>query len=190
MMPFNFNYGFSPEQLNKLMTQPTSPPTGIETMADEVGMGDFTAEVPVPPVPENVDYSGFNPWNPTGVPVPPVPPVPVPPVPPVPENGDYSGFNPWNPGYNGPWTGVDPIVTDPVVDPVANLTPMPPGDTNVKVPTNYPSPPPGTGKAPTTPPWSGAKFDRMFKPPTDPTGPFERPADFHLPKTWNKKNEL
>jgi hypothetical protein len=206
MMAFNFNYGFTPEQIKKLMTPPTPPPTGIETMADKVGMGDFTAEVPVA---ETFDYRGFNPFNPTGVPgsvgpddkpfnpgyevpVPPVPvpPVPVPPVPdtgvsvppgfnpfnptgvsvpPVPDTGvpvppgfnpfnptgvsvppvpDTEvpvppGFNPFNP-YGGTWTGVVPGVTAPVVDPVANLTPMPPRDTNVRVATNYPrkAPPP------------------------------------------------
>ena len=152
-MAFNFNYGFTPEQIKKLMTPPTPPPTGIETMADKVGMGDFTAEVPVA---ETFDYRGFNPFNPTGVPGSvgpddkpfnpgyevPVPPVPVPPVPdtevPVPP-----GFNPFNP-YGGTWTGVVPGVTAPVVDPVANLTPMPPRDTNVRVATNYPrkAPPP------------------------------------------------
>mgnify|MGYP003646382144 CR=1 FL=1 len=167
-MAFNFNYGFTPEQLKKLMTPPTPPPTGIETMADKVGMGDFTAEVPVA---ETFDYRGFNPFNPTGVPGSvgpddkpfnpgsvgpddkpfnpgyevPVPPVPETvgfnpfnptgvPVPPVPET---VGFNPFNP-YGGPWTGVVPDVTAPVVDPIANLTPMPPRDTNVRVPTNYP----------------------------------------------------
>jgi hypothetical protein len=182
MMAFNFNYGFTPEQLKKLMTPPTPPPTGIETMADKVGMGDFTAEVPVA---ETFDYRGFNPFNPTGVPGSvgpddkpfnpgyevPVPPVPVPPVPvpPVPDTGVSvppgfnpfnptgvsvppvpdtevpvpPGFNPFNP-YGGTWTGVVPGVTAPVVDPVANLTPMPPRDTNVRVATNYPrkAPPP------------------------------------------------
>ena len=181
-MAFNFNYGFTPEQIKKLMTPPTPPPTGIETMADKVGMGDFTAEVPVA---ETFDYRGFNPFNPTGVPGSvgpddkpfnpgyevPVPPVPVPPVPvpPVPDTGvpvppgfnpfnptgvsvppvpDTEvpvppGFNPFNP-YGGTWTGVVPGVTAPVVDPVANLTPMPPRDTNVRVATNYPrkAPPP------------------------------------------------
>ena len=176
-MAFNFNYGFTPEQIKKLMTPPTPPPTGIETMADKVGMGDFTAEVPVA---ETFDYRGFNPFNPTGVPGSvgpddkpfnpgyevPVPPVPVPPVPdtgvsvppgfnpfnptgvsvpPVPDTGVPvpPGFNPFNP-YGGTWTGVVPGVTAPVVDPVANLTPMPPRDTNVRVATNYPrkAPPP------------------------------------------------
>ena len=181
-MAFNFNYGFTPEQIKKLMTPPTPPPTGIETMADKVGMGDFTAEVPVA---ETFDYRGFNPFNPTGVPGSvgpddkpfnpgyevPVPPVPVPPVPvpPVPDTGVSvppgfnpfnptgvsvppvpdtevpvpPGFNPFNP-YGGTWTGVVPGVTAPVVDPVANLTPMPPRDTNVRVATNYPrkAPPP------------------------------------------------
>jgi hypothetical protein len=177
MMAFNFNYGFTPEQIKKLMTPPTPPPTGIETMADKVGMGDFTAEVPVA---ETFDYRGFNPFNPTGVPGSvgpddkpfnpgyevPVPPVPVPPVPdtgvpvppgfnpfnptgvsvpPVPDTEVPvpPGFNPFNP-YGGTWTGVVPGVTAPVVDPVANLTPMPPRDTNVRVATNYPrkAPPP------------------------------------------------
>ena len=176
-MAFNFNYGFTPEQIKKLMTPPTPPPTGIETMADKVGMGDFTAEVPVA---ETFDYRGFNPFNPTGVPGSvgpddkpfnpgyevPVPPVPVPPVPdtgvpvppgfnpfnptgvsvpPVPDTEVPvpPGFNPFNP-YGGTWTGVVPGVTAPVVDPVANLTPMPPRDTNVRVATNYPrkAPPP------------------------------------------------
>jgi len=167
-MAYNLNYGFTPEQLKKLMTPPTPPPTGIETMADKVGMGDFTAEVPVA---ETFDYRGFNPFNPTGVPgsvgpddkpfnpgyevpVPPVPDtgVPVPPgfnpfnptgvpVPPVPDTEVPvpPGFNPFNP-YGGPWTGVVPDVTAPVVDPIANLTPMPPRDTNVRVATNYSSP--------------------------------------------------
>ena len=123
-MAFNFNYGFTPEQLKKLMTPPTPPPTGIETMADKVGMGDFTAEVPVA---ETFDYRGFNPFNPTGVPGSPNTGGIVPPP----------GWNPFNP-YGGPWTGVVPDVTAPVVDPIANLTPMPPRDTNVRVPTNYP----------------------------------------------------
>ena len=46
------------------------------------------------------------------------------------------GWNPFNP-YGGPYTGVVPDVTAPVVDPIANLTPMPPRDTNVRVATNY-----------------------------------------------------
>jgi len=235
-MAYNLNYGFTPEQLKKLMTPPTPPPTGIETMADKVGMGDFTAEVPVA---ETFDYRGFNPFNPTGVPGSvgpddkPFNPGSVGPddkpfnpsglqsqiddlqgqfgdfqrfdptnlqgqlsdlqgqfgnfqgfdptnlqgqlsdlqgqlgdlqgqfgsyggiVPPGPNTGGIvppgsdtggivpPGFNPFNP-YGGPWTGVVPDVTAPVVDPIANLTPMPPRDTNVRVATNYPrkAPPP------------------------------------------------
>ena len=47
-MAFNLNYGFTPEQLEEFRAPPPSPTTGIETMADEVGMGDFTAEVTNP----------------------------------------------------------------------------------------------------------------------------------------------
>ena len=133
----NRTFGFTPEQLDKLMTPPTPPPTGIETMAGQVGMSDFTAEVPAPvPVPEPVDYSGFNPYADgasfTGV-TPPVPvpepvpvPVPVPaPVPaPVPETVPAPVPVPEPVDYYGAYTGVTPAPA-PVPEPVPVPVPEP-----------------------------------------------------------------
>ena len=238
-MAFNFNYGFTPEQIKKLMTPPTPPPTGIETMADKVGMGDFTAEVPVPvpetvPVPKTVDYSGFNPdgGSFTGVTPPgpgsvdPTQPSSADAVPGIPDYGGYvnsfpdleeayrnrsnrdqsieewgeahydrhgraesrtlptrpplgretGGFyNPFNP-YGGSFTGVTQDDTAPV-DPIANLTPMPPRDANVRAPTNYRL----TAAPPVSASTQGDPFERpeegiLSLRASNPRGPFRRPA--------------
>ena len=165
-MNFNFgngSFGFTPEQLNELMTPPTLPPTGIETLADEVGMSDFTAEFPGPGF--NPTFGSLSPPPDVGSFVPP-PPIPPPPIPPPPGGGGQEGFGGPSFAGLGSFAGpgglglVPPLIEDdalPIVDPIANLTPLPPRDANVRVPTNYP-----------------LRAALPVMPPT-PVNPFERP---------------